>query len=32
MPVVPMQKVAILGHAQVLDETFAYLQKNGTVE
>jgi V/A-type H+-transporting ATPase subunit I len=27
-----MQKVAILGHAQVLDETFAYLQKNGTVE
>lgn len=32
MSVVPMQKVAVLGHAQVQNETLAYLQKNELVE
>ncbi len=32
MPVVPMQKVAVLGHALVQNETLAYLQKNELLE
>ena len=32
MPVVPMQKVAILGHEQIRDEILKYLQKHGILE
>ena len=32
MPVVPMQKVAIVGHHLVHDEVIAYLQKLGLLE
>lgn len=32
MPVVPMQKVAVIGHIEARDKVLAYLQQHGTVE